>query len=59
MKILAKLVSVIGLGLTVVPAYLVWSGSMTWDSHASLMLLGTVLWFGSAPLWMRKEGAGG
>ncbi len=52
---LLKIISVVGLGLTVVPAYLVWSQSISWDSHATLMLIGTLLWFGSAPFWMKKD----
>lgn len=48
-----KTLSFIGLGLTVVPAFLVLFGTTTWDTHAMLMLLGTVLWFVTAPRWMR------
>jgi hypothetical protein len=51
-----KLISFLGLALTVVPALLVFTGSMSWGTHAALTLLGAVLWFGSAPFWM-GEGA--
>lgn len=57
MTSLAKFVSACGLSLTVVPAFLVLGGSMTWDLHATLMLVGTVLWFVTAPLWMGKDSA--
>jgi len=50
-----KLISFLGLALTVVPAFLVFTGSMGWGTHATLMLLGAVLWFGSAPFWMREK----
>jgi hypothetical protein len=52
MKPLALIVSITGLGLTVIPAFLVFSGRITWDTHAELMLLGTAAWFFSAPFWM-------
>lgn len=55
MKCLLKLLSVIGLVLTVVPSFLVFNGTMRWEVHADLMLVGTVLWFGTAPWWMKGE----
>jgi hypothetical protein len=57
MKTFLKAASFIGLALTIVPAFLVYHDTLTWDSHALLMLVGTVLWFLTAPFWMR--GAGG
>lgn len=54
MKRLLQLVSVLGLGLTVVPALLVFTGTLAWEQHTWLMLVGVVLWFGSAPFWMGK-----
>ena len=53
MNALARLLSFAGLGLTVVPAFLVFTGALTWGTHALLMLAGTVLWFASAPVWMK------
>ena len=55
MRYLLKAGSFIGLGLTVVPAFLVFSGTLTWDTHAMLMGVGAVLWFVTAPFWMVKE----
>jgi hypothetical protein len=55
MKTIAKIVSLAALTLTVVPAFLVFAGTLSWDRHAWLMLVGTVLWFVSAPLWMRQS----
>ncbi len=57
MKTIAQLVSLAGLALTVVPAFLVFTGSISWDRHAALMLAGVVLWFVSAPLWMKQSEA--
>jgi hypothetical protein len=50
-----KLGSFIGLGLTVIPAILVLSGTLTWDTHVVLMAIGAVLWFATAPFWMVEE----
>lgn len=50
-----KLVSLAGLGLTVVPAFLVFAGELSWQAHAMLMALGTLLWFVTAPFWMRRK----
>lgn len=52
MTVLLKLLSFVGLGLTVGPALLVFAGAISWETHASLMFVGTILWFGTAPFWM-------
>jgi len=57
-KPLLKLTSLVGLVLTVCPAFLVFAGVMTWDRYATLMLVGTLLWFLSAPFWMKRHGDG-
>ena len=55
MKIIIKLISVIGIALTVIPAFLVFMGNLSWDTHANLMLAGTILWFCSAPFWIKEK----
>ena len=55
MKPLLKAVSFVGLALTVVPAFLVFAGLVTWHRYATLMLVGTLLWFISAPFWMKHH----
>ncbi len=55
MKMLMKVLSYIALGATVIPSVFVFAGSITWQTHADLMLGGTVLWFVTAPFWMKKE----
>jgi hypothetical protein len=57
MRYLLKAGSFIGLGLTVVPAFLVFFGTLTWNTHAVLMGIGALLWFVTAPFWMVKEDA--
>ncbi len=55
MKILLKVISYIGLALTVVPAFLVASGILTLDTHKLLMVIGMMLWFAASPFWMDKK----
>jgi hypothetical protein len=55
MKLLSKIVSGIGLFLTVGPSVLVFQGTLDLDTAKTLMLLGTIIWFAAAPLWMNKQ----
>jgi hypothetical protein len=55
MKPILQLVSFVGLGLTIIPAFLVYAGTIAWETHATLMLVGTLVWFGAAPFWMRAR----
>jgi hypothetical protein len=55
MSLLLKLLSYIALGLTVVPAFLIFAQAITWNTYLTMMTVGTVLWFCTAPFWMRKE----
>ncbi|MDZ7319409.1 MAG: hypothetical protein ONB11_09665 [candidate division KSB1 bacterium] len=52
---IAKLFSYAGLLLTLVPSMLVFAGSITFQAHKQLMLMGTVLWFVTAPFWLGKQ----
>jgi hypothetical protein len=54
-RVLFRSVSFVGLGLTLIPSFLVFFGMMDLATHKWWMLAGTVLWFGTAPLWMRKK----
>ncbi len=49
------ILSMIGLGLTVIPSFLVFSGSITLYENKELMFAGTILWFITAPLWIGKK----
>lgn len=55
MKIFIKTISYIGLALTVMPAFFVFAGKITWGTHAKLMFIGTLLWFFTAPFWIKKR----
>ncbi|EON78442.1 hypothetical protein ADIS_1053 [Lunatimonas lonarensis] len=54
MKTLIKIASFVGLGMSIVPAILVFQGTITPESCKSLMAIGTLLWFTTAPSWMNK-----
>lgn len=49
------ILSMIGLGLTVIPSLLVFAGVLTLYENKELMFAGTVLWFITAPLWIGKK----
>jgi hypothetical protein len=55
MQTVLKAISFIGLGLTIVPSLLVLSGSIGMELNKSLMMVGTVLWFGTVIFWMNKN----
>ena len=55
MTIVFKILSALGLALTVGPAFLVFAGRIPIELHYTLMLVGTIVWFLSAPFWMLKK----
>lgn len=57
MQLIAKLASGLGLMLTVGPSFAVFLGALDLDSAKILMLVGTGLWFASAPVWMNSPAA--
>ena len=55
MKTILKLVSLLGLLITIVPSFLVFADVISLDTNKLLMILGTLLWFISVPFWMDKK----
>ncbi len=55
MNILLKIVSLAGLALTVVPSFLVFSDTISFDMHTNMMFFGMLLWFFTAPFWMKEK----
>jgi hypothetical protein len=55
MKNTLKIISLVGLVLTILPSMLVFKGVIELKLHYILMIIGMVLWFGSAPFWMRSK----
>ena len=50
-----QIVSFIGLALTFVPALVYLAGSMEKGTMTNVMLVGTIVWFGSVPFWMDRK----
>jgi hypothetical protein len=57
-KTLLQIISYAGLAMSIVPALLVYHGSISMDAYYKLMVLGMVLWFGSAIFWIKPEQLG-
>ena len=55
MKTMMMALALLGLALTVIPSVLVFLNRLSWQTHAHLMLAGTLLWFCAAPFWMRER----
>ena len=55
MKRLLKLISFAGLGLMFASAILFFNGAMTRDTYLVVALVGTVMWFGAVPFWMKRR----
>lgn len=55
MKILLKLISFLGLALTILPPILHFTGVMELSMHKTLMFVGTIAWFATAPFWMNTS----
>ena len=54
MKKLLPIISAIGLAFVIVPAVLYLAELTDKPQMKTLMLIGTLLWFGSAPLWIGR-----
>jgi hypothetical protein len=55
MKLFLKIGSLIGLLLTMTPPILIFLGKIDLDTTKSLMTLGMVAWFSTAPFWINKK----
>jgi len=55
MNYLLKIISFIGLGLTIIPSILVLIGKIDLEMNKNIMIVGTILWFGSVPFWINKN----
>lgn len=48
-------ISFIGLALTIIPSFLVFAQKIPLEQNKTLMFTGTVIWFVSAPFWMKRK----
>lgn len=55
MKLLLKILSYTGLALTIIPSILVFNGKIDINTHFILMVVGMILWFSTAPFWMKSK----
>lgn len=55
MNWVAKILSLIAMGLVVVPCALFFGGAIGLDTTKFLALSGTVIWFGATPIWMSRK----
>ena len=55
MKKVLIVLSFLGLLLTIMPAILVFANVLTMQENFNLMIAGAILWFGSAPFWMKSK----
>lgn len=55
MKTILKIVSLLGLLFTILPAIAVFNGWIELKVHFILMLIGVFLWFSTAPFWMKSK----
>ena len=53
-----QVVSFFGLGLSLVPAFMLYAGAIETQTYLNIMLLGMFLWFGSAIFWIKKDELG-
>lgn len=55
MKTLIKILSYLGLALTIIPSILVFMEKIEMGTNKNLMAIGMLLWFVTAPFWMNKN----
>jgi hypothetical protein len=55
MKILLSILGLAALLATVLPSVLVYFGAIELGTHKTLMVIGMILWFVTAPFFMKKK----
>ena len=55
MRVLLKVVSGLGLALTLLPSLFVFGGALSLAAFKSLVLAGSVLWLATAPFWINQD----
>ena len=55
MRVLLKVVSGLGLALTLVSSLFVFGGALSLAAFKSLVLAGSVLWLATAPFWINQD----
>ena len=55
MKLTLRLISYLGLALSVVSPVLYWAGQVPSSTNYTLLVVGMFLWFGTAIFWIKPE----
>lgn len=50
-----KLISYLGLALSIIPALLMFWGTVSKDTYLWLLLVGMLLWFSTAIFWIKPQ----
>lgn len=55
MTLLLKTVSALGLAITIVSPVLAWTTAISAESNKTALVVGMLLWFGTAVLWIKHD----
>lgn len=55
LKLLLQIVSYVGLALSIIPAFLMYAGTVSREAYLWWMLVGMFLWFGTAIFWVKGD----
>lgn len=55
MKLVLQIISFVGLALSIIPAFLVFTGTLSKEAYFQFLLLGMFLWFVSAIFWIKAD----
>ena len=54
-KILLQLLSLVGLALSILPAFGVFAGALSKEAYFQWLVAGMFLWFGTAIFWIKGD----
>jgi hypothetical protein len=55
MQPIFKTISYLGLAITVAAPLLVWAGKISIETNKIMLVIGMILWFGSAIFWIKHD----
>jgi len=55
MNSILKAISYLGLAVTIAAPLLVWAGKLSIEANKTLLIVGMLVWFGSAVFWIKRE----
>lgn len=54
-KTLLKLISYLGLAMSILPAMLFFAGKLDRQTYLNLLIVGMILWFSTAIFWIKSD----